>query len=309
MGTIQSTSSCIYRGFLYYPIITTLKPEGFSIIFVLMQDTRPIGIFDSGFGGLTVFKAIKSLMPQYDYLYLGDNARAPYGNNSTEVVYEFTLECVRWMLDKGCPLVILACNTASAEALRLIQQNDLPEMTPGMRVLGVIRPTTEIIGNYTKSNKIGILATQGTVDSNTYPQDVQMHFPEITVYQQACPMWAPMIENGEHKTDHMDKIIKEDLDNLLYQSNDIDTILLGCTHYPLVAHKVLRYLPDNITLVSQGQIVAGSLEDYLRRHNEIEELITRNGTTHFYTTDSEDTFNKHATDFFGEEVRSEHIHL
>lgn len=309
MGTIQSTSSRIYGGFLYYPIITTLKPEGFSIIFVLMQDTRPIGIFDSGFGGLTVFKAIKSLMPQYDYIYMGDNARAPYGNNSTEVVYEFTLECVSWMLNKGCPLVILACNTVSAEALALIQQNDLPYIDENKRVLGVIRPTSEIIGTYSKTKKIGILATQGTVNSDTYTVDIQNHFPETIVYQQACPMWAPMIENGEYKTDHMDKIIKDDLEALLQQSTDIDTILLGCTHYPLVADIVLRYLPNNITLISQGQIVASSLQDYLNRHPEIEKEITKSSTVHFYTTDSAEIFDVHATAFFGKEVKSEQIHL
>lgn len=272
-----------------------------------MHTTRPIGIFDSGFGGLTVFRSIRHLMPQYDYLYLGDNARAPYGNSSLETVYKYTLECVKWMFDKGCPMVILACNTASAEALRMIQQRDLPDMGAEKRVLGVIRPTAEIIGTYTQTKKIGILATRGTVESKTYPIEIGEHYPGVKVYQHACPKWAPMIEHDEHKTDRMDQIIKEDLDALLLQHKDIDTILLGCTHYPLIADKIRNMLPERIILISQGEIVANSLQQYLLRHNDIEEQITRQHSLNFYTTDSAEHFNANASEFFGEKVNAEHI--
>ncbi|MCB0699761.1 MAG: glutamate racemase [Chitinophagales bacterium] len=274
-----------------------------------MHQMRPIGIFDSGFGGLTVFRAIKNKLPQYDYLYLGDNARAPYGNKSFEEVYEYTLQSVKWMFAQGCPLIILACNTASAQVLRKIQQDDMPTLGAHKRVLGVIRPTSEIIGEYTKNNAVGILATQRTVNSNTYPEDIHERYPEVEVYQQACPMWVRLIEDGQYKTDAMDKYIKEDVEALLEQSGDIDTIILGCTHYPLVADRIKQHLPEGITLVSQVEIVADSLVDYLSRHKFIEEQITTSGNTRFYTTDPAEEFNKHGVEFFGEEVQAEHIKL
>lgn len=272
-----------------------------------MADVCPIGIFDSGFGGLTVFRSIKERLPQYDYLYLGDNARAPYGNRALDVVYKYTLECVEWMFEQGCPLIILACNTASAKALRQMQQEYLPRMQAEKRVLGVIRPTSEIIGEYTQTGKVGILATKGTVSSAAYPDDIHLHYPNIKVYQHACPLWVPMIEHGEHKTERIDDYIKEDVEKLLKQSPEIDTVLLGCTHYPLVAEKVRAYLPDHVTLLSQGDIVAESLEDYLKRNTFIEQQISRNETMRFYTTDATEIFNEHATEFFGQEVSSEQV--
>lgn len=269
----------------------------------------PIGVFDSGYGGLTVLKEIKSLLPQYDYIYLGDNARAPYGPRSFDTVYQYTLECVQWFFEKDCPLVVLACNTASAKALRTIQQKDLPLGDPEKRVLGVIRPTTEIIGTYTKNNKVGILGTNGTVQSNSYPIEIGKFFPEIKVYQQACPMWVPLIENNEYNLPGADYFIEKNISQLLSQSPDIDTILLACTHYPLLLEKLKQFVPAATIILSQGEIVANSLADYLNRHPELEQKCKKNGGLDFYTTDSTEDFDNHAANFFGKPVISTHLEL
>ena len=277
--------------------------------FCNMQKANPIGVFDSGYGGLTVLKEIVQRLPQYDYLYLGDNARAPYGNRSFDTVYHYTLECVEWFFEQGCSLVILACNTASAKALRTIQQNDLPKIAPNKRVLGVIRPTTEVIGQFSDSNSIGILATNGTVASNSYPVEIAKFFPELKVYQEACPMWVPLIENNEYQSAGADFFIRKNIKEIFQKGKDIDTILLACTHYPLLKDKIAEYLPVDVKLVTQGEIVANSLADYLQRHSEIENLCSKNGQRSFYTTDSPEDFDNHATTFFGEAVRSKHMDL
>ena len=269
----------------------------------------PIGVFDSGYGGLTVLKEITEKLPQYDYVYLGDNARAPYGPRSFETIYQYTLQCVEWFFTMGCPLVIIACNTASAKALRTIQQNDLPRLGPDKRVLGVIRPTTEIIGNYTKSNQVGILGTEGTVQSNSYPIEIAKFFPETAVFQQACPMWVPLIENNEHLSPGADYFIKKNIQQLLNQSADIDTILLACTHYPLLLEKLQQYVPSGTTLLSQGQIVANSLRDYLMNHPGLAQQCTQNGRVSFFTTDSTEDFDQHGGIFYGKPIISSHLEL
>ncbi len=273
------------------------------------MDIGPIGIFDSGYGGLTILKEIQNKLPDYDYIYLGDNARAPYGNRSFETVYEYTWQCVETLFNKGCNLVVLACNTASAKALRNIQQRNLPMLNNGKKVLGVIRPTTEIIGNYTESNNIGILATSGTVNSNSYTIEIGNFYPRAKVYQQACPIWVPLIENNEFENDGADYFIQKYLNKLLAQSNDIDTILLGCTHYPLIQKKIESLLPKNIKVLSQGKIVADSLADYLQRHSEIEQVCSKHGKSTFYTTDSPELFDTNAKIFYGRKVVSEYLHL
>lgn len=270
---------------------------------------NPIGVFDSGYGGLTVLKEIVNELPQYDYLYLGDNARAPYGSRSFEEVYQLTLECVKQLFDKGCHLVILACNTASAKALRNIQQKDLPIIAPDRRVLGVIRPTTELIGNYSKTKHIGVLGTKGTVLSQSYPIEISKFFPEVKVYQEACPLWVPMVENNEYNTPESDKIIKQHLDNLMSRSPKIDTIILGCTHYPLLTNQIKKFLPKEITLLSQGEIVAKGLKDYLNRHPEMETRCSKGNTIEFFTTGDTNNFDTHAGKFFGKEIKSKHLQL
>jgi glutamate racemase len=274
-----------------------------------MQKGNPIGVFDSGYGGLTVLKEIIRALPDYDYLYLGDNARAPYGNRSFETVYHYTLQCVQWFFDQGCSLVILACNTASAKALRTIQQQDLPRIAPGKRVLGVIRPTTEIIGNYSETRNVGILATNGTVASQSYPVEIARFFPDLKVYQEACPMWVPLVENNEYESHGADFFVKRNLHNIFEKGKMIDVLLLACTHYPLLRKKIKEYVPIGVKLVSQGEIVAESLVDYLQRHPELESLCSRNGTRTFYTTDSTEDFDSHATIFYGEAVESKHLDL
>lgn len=269
----------------------------------------PIGVFDSGYGGLTVMQEIVKKLPQYDYVYLGDNARAPYGTRSFETVYRYTLECVEWFFKQGCPLVILACNTASAKALRTIQQNDLPKLNAANRVLGVIRPTAEIIGKYSKTKKVGVLATTGTVLSESYKIEINKFYPDVHVYQQACPMLVPLIENNEHEGKGADYFVKEYVDALKNQSAGIDTVLLGCTHYPLLANKIQQQLNGNVQLLSQGEIVADSLADYLHRHPEIEERLTKQEQKQFFTTDSADDFNRHARLFYGAEIQAVHIEL
>lgn len=274
-----------------------------------MSAKKPIGVFDSGYGGLTVLKEIVARLPQYDYLYLGDNARAPYGNRSFETVYQYTLQCVEWFFEQGCSLVILACNTASAKALRTIQQKDLPRLAPHKRVLGVIRPTTEVIGHYSESRQVGILATVGTVASLSYPVEIGKFFPDIKVYQEACPMWVPLIENNEQDSHGADYFVKKNLHQLLEKGPMIDVALLACTHYPLMKEKIREHLPVPVKLLSQGEIVATSLADYLQRHPEIEQACSREGKRHFYTTDSTEDFDNHATRFFGEAVQSSHLDL
>jgi glutamate racemase len=274
-----------------------------------MQKANPIGVFDSGYGGLTVLKEIIKKLPQYDYIYLGDNARAPYGNRSFETVYHYTLQCVQWFFDQGCSLVILACNTASAKALRTIQQKDLPKLAPAKRVLGVIRPTTEIIGNFSETKSVGILATNGTVASNSYPVEIAKFFPGIKVYQEACPLWVPLVENNEHQSHGADFFVKKNLKSIFEKGVAIDVVLLACTHYPLLKEKIQEYLPIGVKLISQGEIVAESLEDYFGRHPEIESACSKKGRRAFYTTDSTEDFDNHASIFFGEAVQSKHVGL
>jgi glutamate racemase len=277
-----------------------------------MERKVPIGIFDSGYGGLTVMKEIVAELPGYDFIYLGDNARTPYGSRSFETVYRYTLECVEWFFNQGCPLVILACNTASAKALRTIQQNDLPRIAPNKRVLGVIRPTAEVIGNYTRTGEIGVLGTSGTVNSMSYVIEIEKFFPEVKVHQQACPMWVPIIENREYDKDGADYFVKQSIQQLLGASADIDTFLLACTHYPLLYPKIMQYVPDHVKVLSQGRIVAESLKNYLERHPEIDALLTKNearGSRQFFTTDSTEDFDNHASIFYGEEVKSGHVEL
>ncbi len=269
-----------------------------------MSTTGPIGIFDSGYGGLTVMREIVQKLPQYDYLYLGDNARAPYGNRSFQTVYQYTLECVKWFFSQGCPLVILACNTASAKALRTIQQNDLEKLAPGRRVLGVIRPTTELIGQMSETGSVGVLATAGTVASNSYPLEIAKFYPDLKVYQEACPMWVPLVENDEYTGHGADFFIKKNLHNLFAKGEKIDVVLLACTHFPLLKEKIQAHLPVDVKLVSQGEIVANSLADYLSRHPEIESKCGRSGQRKFFTTDSPEDFDTHATRFYGEPVQS-----
>ncbi len=273
------------------------------------MNKAPIGVFDSGYGGLTILKEIKTLLPEYDFIYLGDNARTPYGPRSFETVYEYTLQSVKWLFSKGCPLIILACNTASAKALRTIQQKYLPGYNAEKRVLGVIRPTAEVIGNYSSSKKIGILGTKGTVNSESYLIEIDKFFPGIQIYQHPCPMWVPLVENNEYNSDGADYFIKKDIDILLNQSPEIDTILLACTHYPLLLKKINNYLSSKIKVVSQGNIVAKSLKDYLKRHPEMETRCSKNSELNFFTTDSTIDFDQHSQIFFGEKVNSQHVDL
>ena len=274
-----------------------------------MHVKSPIGIFDSGYGGLTVLKEMLQQLPEYDYIYMGDNARAPYGPRSFDTVYQYTLECVKWFFTQGCELVILACNTASAKALRTIQQKDLLCIDPNKRVLGVIRPTTEVIGNFSLTRHVGILGTVGTVQSDSYPIEIAKFFPDIKVYQEACPMWVPLIENNEHDMPGADYFVQKHLSHLLSVSPKIDTLLLACTHYPLLMKKIRAFVPDNITILTQGEIVAQSLVQYLKRHSSLSDKITKNGQIQFYTTDSTIDFDNHAGSFFGSSIQSKHLDL
>ncbi|WP_158824826.1 glutamate racemase [Mucilaginibacter lacusdianchii] len=276
-----------------------------------MESSRPIGVFDSGIGGLTVYRSIAKQLPQYDYIYLGDNGRAPYGNRSFKTIHEYTWECVQWMFNQGCPLVILACNTASAKALRTIQQQDLPNSPyTHKRVLGVIRPTAEVIGEYTNSNQIGVLGTKGTIQSNSYLIEIEKFFPDVKVYQQACPLWVPLIENGEYNKPGADYYVQQYLDEIMSQSAHIDTLLLACTHYPLLQDKIKTHLPADVNVVAQGDIVAVSLADYLQRHPDIEEKLTRNQDRRFFTTtDDTEDFDKHASLFTDDEVKSTYVSM
>ena len=269
----------------------------------------PIGVFDSGYGGLTILEGIRSRMPQYDYLYLGDNARTPYGTRSFDVVYEFTLQAVRKLFSLGCPLVVLGCNTASAKALRTIQQEYLPFNAPDRRVLGVIRPTAEVVGQLTKSGHIGVLATSGTIKSDSYRLEIQKLHPECHVTGLACPMWVPIIENGEYDKPGANYFVRDRIEALLAADPLIDTIILGCTHYPLLLDKIRKYCPPHITLVPQGRYIAESLETYLLRHQDMDNRITRGGTCRYFTTESADEFRESASLFLREQVDAERIVL
>jgi glutamate racemase len=273
------------------------------------MSTAPIGVFDSGYGGLTILKELKHTLPQYDYIYLGDNARAPYGPRSYDTVYQYTLEAVNWFFNQGCSLVILACNTASAKALRTIQQKDLPNIAPDKRVLGVIRPTTEILGNFSTTHQVGILGTSGTIQSDSYPIELAKFFPDLKVFQQACPLWVPLIENGEHDKPGADYFVKSYLDQLFSQSADIDTLLLACTHYPLLADKIRAFMPKGVNIVSQGAIVAKSLAKYLESHPDLAQKCSQSGQLSFYTTDNPQAFELQASTFFGEKIAANHTDL
>ncbi|MGK6351196.1 glutamate racemase [Parapedobacter sp. DT-150] len=269
----------------------------------------PIGIFDSGYGGLTVFREIVKKLPQYDYIYLGDNARVPYGTRSFETVYAYTKECVEQLFDMGCRLVILACNTASAKALRTIQQHDLPHYPDLHKVLGVIRPTTEVIGDYTHSRQVGILATPGTVKSASYPIEIQKFFPDIEVHQHACPLWVPLVESGEWDTPGAAYFVERDIHRLLEQSPKIDVIVLACTHYPLLLPLIRRFTPAHIQLLAQGELVANSLADYLHRHPEVEKLCTKGSEKRFFTTDDASDFETKAKTFYGRPIEAAELKI
>lgn len=269
----------------------------------------PIGVFDSGYGGLTVLKELKKRLPDYDYLYLGDNARTPYGTRSFEVVYEFTLQAVEELFNRGCSLVILACNTASAKALRSIQMNDLPNLAPEKRVLGVIRPSSEYVGELTKSKHVGLLATPGTVNSGSYSIELAKFFPEVKVTEKACPMWVPLIENNKHNSEAGRLFIKEDFDALIQSDPEIDTVVLACTHYPLVENYLKEMAPKGVQIVAQGKIVAESLADYLKRHPEMELRLSKNKKIKFLTTENPSFFDEKASVFYDAEVQAEHITL
>lgn len=276
---------------------------------LLTQTPGPIGVFDSGYGGLTILKAIRELLPQYDYAYLGDNARAPYGTRSLDIVYQFTRQAVLKLFEMGCQLVILGCNTASAKALRSIQQNDLPKIDPQRRVLGVIRPTAEIVGKLTQTKHIGILATPGTIKSDSYNIEINKLWPELDVTGVACPLWVPIVENNEATGTGADYFVKKRIDHILWLDPDIDTLILGCTHYPILMPKIKQYVPDGIRIVSQGEYVAESLKDYLTRHTEIDARCTKNGTAHYYTTENAEKFKEVARIFVTDDIEVEHINL
>ena len=275
----------------------------------LSHTPGPIGVFDSGYGGLTILDKIREVLPEYDYIYLGDNARAPYGTRSFEVVYEFTRQAVNKLFDMGCHLVILACNTASAKALRSIQMNDLPQIDPARRVLGVIRPTVECIGEISKNQHIGVLATAGTIKSESYPLEIHKLFPEIQVSGTACPMWVSLVENNESQDEGADYFIRKYIDQLLSKDPQIDTVILGCTHFPILLPKIRQYIPEHINVIAQGEYVAESLKDYLKRHPEMDAKCTKNGNCQFYTTEAEEKFSESASTFLKQQISVKHITL
>ena len=275
----------------------------------LSNTPGPIGVFDSGYGGLTILDKIREVLPEYDYIYLGDNARAPYGTRSFEVVYEFTRQAVNKLFDMGCHLVILACNTASAKALRSIQMNDLPQIDPARRVLGVIRPTVECVGEISKNQHIGVLATAGTIKSESYPLEIHKLFPEIQVSGTACPMWVSLVENNESQDEGADYFIRKYIDQLLSKDPQIDTVILGCTHFPILLPKIRQYIPDHISVIAQGEYVAESLKDYLKRYPEMDAKCTKNGNCQFYTTEAEEKFSESASTFLKQQISVKHITL
>ena len=273
------------------------------------MSTGPIGIFDSGYGGLTILSQIRKYMPEYDFLYLGDNARTPYGTRSFEVVYEFTSQAVKTLFDMGCPMVILACNTASAKALRTIQQIDLPKIDPQKRVLGIIRPTVEYLDDITETRHVGILATAGTIKSQSYPLEIKKLFPDITVSGEACPIWVPLVESGEAQSEGTDYFVRRHINNLLAKDDKIDTIILGCTHYPILYDKIRRNTPEHIKVITQGEYVGKSLVNYMQRHPEMDHLCTKQGTCRFLTTESVDIFKQYASIFFDSSIQVQSIAL
>lgn len=264
----------------------------------------PIGVFDSGYGGLTILRELRNILPQYDYLYLGDNARAPYGSRSFEVIYRYTLEAVKELFARGCPLVILACNTASAKALRTVQQKDLPEIDPTSRVLGVIRPTVEILGEISRSGHVGVLGTPGTVASHSYLIETTKLFPDMKVVEQACPLWVPLVENSEADGEGADYFVKKYIDELMDKDPQVDTFVLACTHYPLLIDKIRSYAPDSIKILEQGRLVAESLKDYLYRHPEMECRLSKGGNAEFLTSENPDKFDSLASVFSHQSVKS-----
>ena len=275
----------------------------------LSHTPGPIGVFDSGYGGLTILDKIREVLPEYDYIYLGDNARAPYGTRSFEVVYEFTRQAVNKLFDMGCHLVILACNTASAKALRSIQMNDLPSIDPARRVLGVIRPTVECVGEISKNQHIGVLATAGTIKSESYPLEIHKLFPEIQVSGTACPMWVSLVENNESQDEGADYFIRKYINQVLSKDPQIDTVILGCTHFPILLPKIRQYIPEHISVIAQGEYVAESLKDYLKRHPEMDAKCTKNGNCQFYTTEAEEKFSESASTFLKQQISVKHITL
>lgn len=273
--------------------------------------SAPIGVFDSGYGGLTVLKELAHAMPEYDFLYFGDNARTPYGTRSFDVVYEYSLEAVKYLFSQNCPLIIIACNTASAKALRNIQQLDLPVIAPDRRVLGVIRPSVQKVAEITVNGHVGVLGTVGTVVSESYPIELQKWSDGrvVSTVQEACPMWVPIVENNEIDTEGAEFFIKRNIQNILQKDKDLDTLILGCTHYPLLLKVIKKYIPDNITILEQGQIVSERLIDYLKKHPEIDRRISRNRTIVYQTTESAQIFEKKSALFIGQNVRAEKIRL
>lgn len=269
----------------------------------------PIGVFDSGYGGLTILRELRKKLPQYDYVFLGDNARAPYGNRSFDVVYQFTRQTVERLFNMGCPLVILACNTASAKALRTIQQNDLPEWDATRRVLGIIRPTAEQVGLMTKTDHVGFFGTKGTVSSGSYPIEINKLYPQLKVTGHACPMWVPLVENGEFESEGADFFVKKEINALLQQDPQIDSVILGCTHYPLLEKKIRQFMPQEVQLVPQGPIVADSLADYLNRHADMKARLTMGGSCQYLTTESPVMFREAASAFLNEQIEAHHIDL
>ena len=274
----------------------------------MKNSKSPIGIFDSGYGGLTIFDNIRRLLPEYDYIYLGDNARTPYGHRSFEIVYQFTRQAVFRLFDEGCPLVILACNTASAKALRTIQQCDLPQADDSTRrVLGIIRPTVEVLGSLSRTRHVGILGTMGTISSGSYSMEIEKLYPDMIVTGEACPMWVPLVENREFDSDGADYFVKKNINNIFASDSQIDTLVLGCTHYPLLEEKIRMFLPEGVNLLAQGPYVAYSLKDYLFRHPEMSDRLTKNGDCHFLTTESEEKFSEAASLFLNCKINVEQI--
>ena len=269
----------------------------------------PIGVFDSGYGGLSILRELRRVLPQYDYVFLGDNARAPYGSRSFDVVYQFTRQTVERLFGMGCPLVLLACNTASAKALRTIQQNDLPVWDASRRVLGIIRPTVERVGELTSTRHIGIFGTKGTISSGSYPIEIAKFFPDVVVTGHACPMWVPLVENGEYDSEGADYFVKKEIDALLREDPLIDMVILGCTHYPLLEEKIRRFMPEHVRIVPQGGIVADSLADYLDRHADMRQRLTTGGLCRYLTTENPDMFRQAASAFLDEDIEARHTDL
>lgn len=271
----------------------------------------PIGVFDSGYGGLTVLKELVAKLPACDFLYLGDNARTPYGTRSFDVVYEYTLQAVNYLFDQNCKLVLLACNTASAKALRNIQQLDLPKMAPGRRVLGVIRPSVEKVADITKTGHVGVLGTVGTVVSGSYPIELEKWAggKVKSTVQEACPMWVPIVENNEIGTEGAEYFIRKNIENILAKDNLLDTLILGCTHYPLLIESIRKYVPSGINILEQGEIIAEKLIDYLTRHPEMENQISKNAGIRYLTTESAENFESKAALFMGKNIKADHVHL